>query len=697
MLTCEPAEDGFYEEEKVKTQGGPTAKQRVLKKIPTEVIKNAKGLAIFTTMRTGLWISGAGGSGVLVARTDDGSWSPPVGILLHTAGVGFLIGVDIYDCVLVLNTDRAVQAFSKWRCTLGGEISAVAGPVGMGGIVDTEVHKRQSPVFTYLKSRGFYAAVQMDGTVIIERSDENERFYGQRLPAKDILAGKAQSREWELRVLMETLKSAQGDTKIDQALLPAEPPPADYEVVEDGHIFGIPDSEDPDPYGVLALEKEGLGIKEAGSKQPASSDDFEFKPSVSSPVFTVFRKTFDSPGSGSRRGSVRGSTSTMQTFPDRPKYASQDMSTQTEFDMSALASPTRASVKSIKEEDLLPSPPSSAGVEVRPDTLEDLTNTTRLPPAHDGTDEADVSDEEEDAQVIQHVQQHVQQAPKFVQKPRMVAVAKRAPPPLPPRNPGRVPSATNTPDTQSLAGDIEEQKTPTHTNGAEKQDDVIDLDEAADTHVTAVEMNHGGTQTHDVTAATAVPVKSPEEPQTNGNGDHEDTDLEDFSDDDEFDDADADIQPQVVTAVSAKVTQIRKLEPSPVVESSNPMASAEHQAEPVKNGVNGTLHEKAVAEAEHAAVSTAVASTKEKEPEEVAEELPGAFPEEPSTSLAAPSLPPRSDARGKSKSPVRNANRVSIAGIRNRLMDDDEDEDEEAQPTSHAPGHHAKAEDDDFS
>jgi lipid-binding SYLF domain-containing protein len=82
------------------------------------VIRNAKGLAIFTTMRTGLWVSGAGGSGVLIARKEDGSWSPPSGIMLHTAGLGFLVGIDIYDCVLVLNTTQALEAFSKVRCTL---------------------------------------------------------------------------------------------------------------------------------------------------------------------------------------------------------------------------------------------------------------------------------------------------------------------------------------------------------------------------------------------------------------------------------------------------------------------------------------------------------------------------------------------------------------------------------------------------
>lgn len=238
--------DGFYDEDVQKATDGPQQKQRVLKRIPAQVIQNARGLAIFTTMRTGLWVSGAGGSGILVGRKEDGAWSQPVGIMLHTAGLGFLVGIDIYDCVLVLNTQQALNAFAKWRCTIGGEISAVAGPAGVGGTLETEIHKRQAPVFTYLKSRGFYAGVQIDGTVVIERTDEDERFYGEKIPAKDILAGKAQSREFELRTLMATLRSAEGDQTVDSRLVPSEPPPADMQVVEEG--ITLFSSEDYIPY-----------------------------------------------------------------------------------------------------------------------------------------------------------------------------------------------------------------------------------------------------------------------------------------------------------------------------------------------------------------------------------------------------------------------------------------------------------------
>lgn len=297
------AEDGFYTDQDdaaSATGGGPSKAPKVLKKIPQKVIQNAVGLAIFTTMRTGLWVSGAGGSGVLVARQEDGRWSPPSGIMLHTAGLGFLVGVDIYDCVLVINNRKALEAFTKIRATVGGEISAVAGPVGVGGVLENDGKWKQAnrPVFTYLKSRGFYAGVQVDGTVVIERTDENARFYGERIGVTDILAGRARHPPPEIKMLMETLRAAEGETDVDGAMmaeLDGQLAPGDLTLDGDGGgggggLFGVPQPDDPDPYGVHALEKEGLAILEAGTRQRPSSLQFEYNPSPTSPTFKAFHR-----------------------------------------------------------------------------------------------------------------------------------------------------------------------------------------------------------------------------------------------------------------------------------------------------------------------------------------------------------------------------------------------------------------------
>lgn len=464
--------DGFYAEEDRydAPQDGPKQKQKVVKKIPESVIRNAKGLAIFTTMRTGLWISGAGGSGILVARTADGSWSPPSGILLHTAGLGFLVGVDIYDCVIVMNTEEAVQAFTKVRCTLGSEISVAAGPVGAGGVLDTEVHKRQAPIFTYLKSRGFYAGVQIDGSVIIERFDENENFYGQKISVQDILAGKARHPPYECRRLLETIKAAQGDSNYDASMIPTEAPPGDYEL-EHG-TFGVPERDDPDPYGVLALEKEGMSLKEAGSKKRASWEEFTFSPSPSSPVHSIYaRQSQDISTSGARSVSDRRNSWRSSAFANtEPKTPSSlrnsmdqlrspslmvDTATQTELNAELAAqSPHRRSLhsmnnsqSSIPREHLTPHMQNVPENDVlkTAEHANGYTTPPRTPPAtldtpnvHDHDDDDEHDDDVHIEEPVMHSVQTVQPvAQQVISRAKLVDVPKRIPPKLPPRNPGR--------------------------------------------------------------------------------------------------------------------------------------------------------------------------------------------------------------------------------------------------------------------
>ncbi len=393
--------DGFYVEQEAHEKSGdaPKGKAKVVKKIPTEVVRKAKGLAIFTTMRTGLWVSGAGGSGILVARKEDRTWSGPSGILLHTAGLGFLVGVDIYDCVVVINTEKALKAFTKIRCTLGGEVSAVAGPVGVGGILETEMHKRQAPVWNYLKSRGFYAGVQIDGTVIIERGDENERFYGEKVSVGDILAGNVRHVPYETRTLLATIKAAQGDNDVDEsALPPSEPTPGDFEVAADqGSGFGLPPTEDdPDPFGVHALEEQGMEIREAGTHFRPSGDAFEYKPAPSSPIFANFNRTNSISKRLSKRNS--GQLSIISTHTDR--------GTQT---MDGLDSPGFAESA---RESRTHSPVTKAS-----ENLEQLDGEGAL------SDHA-------------NVEEHAHEMP-VISKAKMVTIPKRIPPTLPPRSPYR--------------------------------------------------------------------------------------------------------------------------------------------------------------------------------------------------------------------------------------------------------------------
>ncbi|KAF4957955.1 hypothetical protein FGADI_2784 [Fusarium gaditjirri] len=168
---------------------GSLSSRKAIVRIPRQVLKSAAGLAIFTAFRSGAQFTWGSGSGVVVARRPDGSWSPPSSFAVNTLSVGFMVAMDIYDCVCVLRTPEAVAAFTKPRVSFGGEVAVTAGPVGTGVYVDSTVNSNgvDEPIWSYVKSRGLYVGAQIDGTVITTRDKANEDFYGVEVPVASIL------------------------------------------------------------------------------------------------------------------------------------------------------------------------------------------------------------------------------------------------------------------------------------------------------------------------------------------------------------------------------------------------------------------------------------------------------------------------------------------------------------------------------
>jgi len=154
------------------------------KKIPIEVLKNAKGLAIFSAFRAGMWFAGTAGSGIVFARLTDGSWSPPSAFSVKSAAFGLTLGIDHFDCVCVLNTQEAVDSYHKSELTIGGRMELAAGPVG-GAMKGSET----KPVWTYTRSRGLYGGLTIDGTAIKTQDEANTEFFGAQVSASEILSG----------------------------------------------------------------------------------------------------------------------------------------------------------------------------------------------------------------------------------------------------------------------------------------------------------------------------------------------------------------------------------------------------------------------------------------------------------------------------------------------------------------------------
>jgi len=167
----------------------PSHPESALNAIPKSVLHKARGLAIFQVLKAGFVFSGKAGTGLVIARLASGEWSAPSCIGTAGVGWGLQIGADITDFVIVLNSDEAVKAFSLGgNVTIGGNISATAGPIGTGGGVSSSV-SNPAPMYSYSKSKGLYAGLSLDGTILIERKDANREFYGAPVSARDILSG----------------------------------------------------------------------------------------------------------------------------------------------------------------------------------------------------------------------------------------------------------------------------------------------------------------------------------------------------------------------------------------------------------------------------------------------------------------------------------------------------------------------------
>ncbi|WAR02747.1 SH3Y1-like protein, partial [Mya arenaria] len=170
----------------------PTAKMGPDKLIPAGIFMKAKGLAILTVVKAGFLVTARGGSGIVIAKLDEGidsGWSAPSAIGIAGLGGGFEIGAEVTDFVIILNKRSAVEAFSKGgNLTLGGNFTIAAGPLGRNLEADVAL-RSTAAIYTYSKTRGLFAGISVEGSALIERKDANRKFYGHDIRAVEILRG----------------------------------------------------------------------------------------------------------------------------------------------------------------------------------------------------------------------------------------------------------------------------------------------------------------------------------------------------------------------------------------------------------------------------------------------------------------------------------------------------------------------------
>jgi len=161
------------------------------KAIPKRLFAAAKGVAFLTVFKGGFVVAPRLGTGLVLARTQDGGWSAPAAIGTVGCNWGALVGADMTDYIIVLNTPEAVSAFSGvGQVALGANLELALGPVGRSaeGVVSM-TDKVFAPCVSYAHSRGLYAGVALEGAVVVSRPDVNFKFYGRPLEPTEILSG----------------------------------------------------------------------------------------------------------------------------------------------------------------------------------------------------------------------------------------------------------------------------------------------------------------------------------------------------------------------------------------------------------------------------------------------------------------------------------------------------------------------------
>jgi lipid-binding SYLF domain-containing protein len=129
------------------------------------------------------------GRGAMTCRMGEnfnGPWGAPSMMALEGGSVGFQIGGQATDFVLLVMNDRGANGILSSKVKLGGDASVAAGPVGRDASAETDVSLR-AEILSYSRARGIFAGVSLEGSTIRPDNDANARIYGEKLSAKDIV------------------------------------------------------------------------------------------------------------------------------------------------------------------------------------------------------------------------------------------------------------------------------------------------------------------------------------------------------------------------------------------------------------------------------------------------------------------------------------------------------------------------------
>jgi len=154
--------------------------------IPHDLIAEYKGIVIIPRLiNAGFGIGAKRGRGVAMVRMPDGHWSDPVFVTLTGGSIGAQIGVQSVDLILVFRHKGVLAKVKNGDFTIGGDISAAAGPVGRSSSANTD-YKLEAEVYSYSRSRGLFAGISINGSSLSIDKGANHDFYGNSLTSREI-------------------------------------------------------------------------------------------------------------------------------------------------------------------------------------------------------------------------------------------------------------------------------------------------------------------------------------------------------------------------------------------------------------------------------------------------------------------------------------------------------------------------------
>src|SRR5499427_8548864 len=160
--------------------------------LPKELLNKAECVAVMPSVKKlAFGVGGSYGRGVLICRTGKrftGPWGAPAMYRLEGGSIGFQLGGQATDFLLLIMNPKGADSLLKSKMKLGADAAVAAGPKGRSAMAATDAYMR-AEILTYSRSRGLFAGVSLEGSTLREDSGANEKLYGHKISAREIVRG----------------------------------------------------------------------------------------------------------------------------------------------------------------------------------------------------------------------------------------------------------------------------------------------------------------------------------------------------------------------------------------------------------------------------------------------------------------------------------------------------------------------------